>query len=386
MPFPPWIPRSPGILLSVLVHAVVLLAVPIPEPPPEQQTDVVVELQQSPRESPANQPTDPVVRTQRAPEPAERTRHQPPSPSDREPDRARAREETNNKPPSGPPVPHRPGDISAPSTPGVRTASRTSSQSEPSPSHSPSVNPEKTSSPGVKKTARTAPDDSSRQEQHPRPPSPPEPSPETSRSSTSVPPVEATKATKRTGVESETTRHRVRPDTGSNSVEPPPTHIAAASEAPSRSNHAPEPLNTPTGGSVEVPPSRVASRSPSTPDEDPNPGKSTPVVEPSLSSSASPDHARKQSRREFQRSVRSRIEKAKTYPSALRKDKIEGTVVVQFTIHPDGSVSSVDCSKCSPSDRLNEAARRAIERAAPFPNVPVNETLTYRIQLRYRLR
>jgi len=68
--------------------------------------------------------------------------------------------------------------------------------------------------------------------------------------------------------------------------------------------------------------------------------------------------------------VRLRIEQYKRYPESAQNRHIEGRVTVEFVIEPDGTVSSAHIKKGSRHDSLNEAALRAIKKAAPFPIPP----------------
>lgn len=70
--------------------------------------------------------------------------------------------------------------------------------------------------------------------------------------------------------------------------------------------------------------------------------------------------------------VKMRIETRKTYPEFARKDQKQGEVSVQFTITPDGSVTSVSIEKSSGYDILDSAALSAVKDAAPLPRPPRN--------------
>ncbi len=71
--------------------------------------------------------------------------------------------------------------------------------------------------------------------------------------------------------------------------------------------------------------------------------------------------------------VRARIEERKRYPLVARKRGVEGQVLVQFTINPDGSLKGLKILKKSPHGILNRAALSAVEDAAPFPKPPAKE-------------
>ena len=68
--------------------------------------------------------------------------------------------------------------------------------------------------------------------------------------------------------------------------------------------------------------------------------------------------------------VRQRIERNKRYPDAARIRRLEGRVTVQFTVLPDGTVADVQVVRSSRRALLDEAARSAVNAAAPLPAPP----------------
>jgi protein TonB len=64
--------------------------------------------------------------------------------------------------------------------------------------------------------------------------------------------------------------------------------------------------------------------------------------------------------------VRKSLERSKVNP----RSTIRGTVMVRFTVGPNGEVLSRSVQKSSGSKVLDDAALAAIERAAPFPPMP----------------
>jgi len=62
------------------------------------------------------------------------------------------------------------------------------------------------------------------------------------------------------------------------------------------------------------------------------------------------------------------IERAKVNP----RSRMAGTVMVRFTVGPDGSLISRTVERSSGSQVLDEAAVAALDRAAPFPPMPQN--------------
>jgi protein TonB len=59
------------------------------------------------------------------------------------------------------------------------------------------------------------------------------------------------------------------------------------------------------------------------------------------------------------------------YPQKAREEDLEGQVLVSFLIEQDGTVKDVKVTKSSGHGILDEAARSAIYRAAPFPKPPM---------------
>ena len=66
-------------------------------------------------------------------------------------------------------------------------------------------------------------------------------------------------------------------------------------------------------------------------------------------------------------SVRGRIDGAKRYPRLARRAGFEGRALLIFKILRDGRVAEIRVLESSGFDMLDEAAVRAVERAAPFP-------------------
>jgi TonB family protein len=67
--------------------------------------------------------------------------------------------------------------------------------------------------------------------------------------------------------------------------------------------------------------------------------------------------------------IRAAIEKARTYPFLARKKRIEGTVVIDFTINGKGYPQDIEIGKSSGSEILDSAAIKIVMKAAPFPAV-----------------
>ena len=73
---------------------------------------------------------------------------------------------------------------------------------------------------------------------------------------------------------------------------------------------------------------------------------------------------------EVLREIRSQIERTKFYPLIARRQKIEGSPVVEFQINNDGSVQNVELKQTSGSELLDEAAKLTVQQAQPFPYYP----------------
>jgi protein TonB len=73
-------------------------------------------------------------------------------------------------------------------------------------------------------------------------------------------------------------------------------------------------------------------------------------------------------RRAYLGTLSKSIERAKVNP----RSRQAGTVMVRFTVGPDGNLISRAVEKSSGSTVLDEAAVAALDRAAPFPPMPQN--------------
>lgn len=68
--------------------------------------------------------------------------------------------------------------------------------------------------------------------------------------------------------------------------------------------------------------------------------------------------------------IRARIESNRIYPSAARREKAQGTVVLHIRIDGRGDLSASRTVGSSGSFHLDRAARRMVEKSAPFPRPP----------------
>ncbi len=68
--------------------------------------------------------------------------------------------------------------------------------------------------------------------------------------------------------------------------------------------------------------------------------------------------------------IRARIEKNRTYPSAARRRSEEGTATIRVVIDAEGRLTQADVTGRSGSFHLDRAAKRMVEKSAPFPPPP----------------
>lgn len=80
--------------------------------------------------------------------------------------------------------------------------------------------------------------------------------------------------------------------------------------------------------------------------------------------------------------IRAKIERAKRYPRAARRMKIEGRPTVLFQINSDGSVKYVKLAKTSGNGILDKAALETVRDAAPLPYYENPITLKIKYELR----
>jgi protein TonB len=82
----------------------------------------------------------------------------------------------------------------------------------------------------------------------------------------------------------------------------------------------------------------------------------------------------------YWREVRQRIEARKDYPAAARRHGLEGRVNIDFIIDPQGRLLTASVNKSSGYEELDQAAIKAVQRAAPYP-VPPQAPLDGRVKL-----
>lgn len=87
--------------------------------------------------------------------------------------------------------------------------------------------------------------------------------------------------------------------------------------------------------------------------------------------------------------VASRLQRQKRYPKAAKRKKIQGTVVVSFTIRRNGSVAGVRIARRSGHAMLDKEVLAMVRRASPFPPIPANagrNTITVTVPISFRSR
>lgn len=72
----------------------------------------------------------------------------------------------------------------------------------------------------------------------------------------------------------------------------------------------------------------------------------------------------------YQQSILNKIDSAKKYPLIASRKSKEGSVVVEFTLHLDGSVSDILILESASFSSFNDAAINAVNTAAPFEPIP----------------
>lgn len=77
-----------------------------------------------------------------------------------------------------------------------------------------------------------------------------------------------------------------------------------------------------------------------------------------------------------------RIDRSKYYPEAARRERLEGSPRVSFSIEQDGSIRDLSLKTSCGKAILDEAAKETIRRAAPLPFYPAPITLAVTYELK----
>lgn len=147
----------------------------------------------------------------------------------------------------------------------------------------------------------------------------------------------------------------------------PPKPVAAAQPPPAANPTVPV-----AAPPAPTPPTPVATAAAPTAGAEPAPGNAGPTVD---------------DRAYFAELLR-QLNRFKVYPPALRKAKIEGRVVLTFTIDAQGRVIFSDVQRTSGHAALDDAAERMLTRASPLPAIPPKlgkTSLTLSVPIEYSL-
>ena len=90
----------------------------------------------------------------------------------------------------------------------------------------------------------------------------------------------------------------------------------------------------------------------------------------------------------FQRLLLAHIERYQRYPSAAKRDGLQGTVLVAFAMRRDGSVVRVGVKSSSGRPVLDQEALETVRRAQPLPAIPADmpEQLTVLLPVAFDLQ
>ncbi|QPJ64134.1 MAG: energy transducer TonB [Candidatus Nitrohelix vancouverensis] len=72
----------------------------------------------------------------------------------------------------------------------------------------------------------------------------------------------------------------------------------------------------------------------------------------------------------YAQGIKQKIESEKKYPPRAKRLGNEGTVVIRFTILKNGNITDIEMVSGSKYKSINEAALKAVRKAAPFPHLP----------------
>lgn len=81
-----------------------------------------------------------------------------------------------------------------------------------------------------------------------------------------------------------------------------------------------------------------------------------------------------------------KLRRAKRYPTQARREHLQGTVTVRFTVARSGAVSGIRLARSSGHTLLDQAALEMVHRAAPMPKVPDDirgSTLSFTVPVRF---
>ena len=79
----------------------------------------------------------------------------------------------------------------------------------------------------------------------------------------------------------------------------------------------------------------------------------------------------------YQDMVKQRIEEVRRYPPWAKRQGIEGTAYISFTVLSNGSSQNVKIVRSSGSKILDEEAVATVKRANPFPPIPKEISISF---------
>ncbi len=85
--------------------------------------------------------------------------------------------------------------------------------------------------------------------------------------------------------------------------------------------------------------------------------------------------------------VRSKLNRAFRYPAQAKREGLQGTAHVRFTVSSSGAASNVSIAKSAGAPILDQAALETVRRASPFPKIPGGAGLssrTFTIPLQFK--
>jgi TonB family protein len=78
----------------------------------------------------------------------------------------------------------------------------------------------------------------------------------------------------------------------------------------------------------------------------------------------------------YAQAIKERIAGQWKYPQEARKKKLEGKLVVLFSLNKEGNLTRVEITRSSSHEVLDREAERAVQSAAPFPPFPSTITVS----------
>ncbi|MDR2612444.1 MAG: TonB family protein [Deltaproteobacteria bacterium] len=94
-------------------------------------------------------------------------------------------------------------------------------------------------------------------------------------------------------------------------------------------------------------------------------------------------------REAYKTKVRRKLERNKKYPPRARRDRIEGTATVRFTINRSGQVVNYAIVSASGHAILDDEVNALLQRVNPFPDFPPeipDPTMTLTAPIQFKMR